>query len=95
METIELLTWVSIYAVQATILFNVLRLGMKLNLPSSIILSANLSFLMSRFCITESVAAWVQEYIMAVIILISLIAIIAVTARLSEKFSKPDSDTVS
>lgn len=95
METIKLLTWISIYVGLMTILFNVLRFGIKLNLPSSIILSASLSFLIPRICIIESVAAWFQEYIMAIIILISFIVIIAITARLSGKSNKPDNDTVS
>jgi hypothetical protein len=84
MEPIKLLTWISIYVVLATILFNLFRYGIKLNLPSSLILSTSISFLMSRIHISESMRCFLTEYIYDIIILAAIVTFIVVTARSGE-----------
>jgi len=90
METVTLLTYISIYIVLVTILFNLLRFAVKLNLPSSLVLSTNISFLMSRICINEAFMAWGSEYLVAIIILEALIAIFVVIARPDKKCNSTD-----
>ena len=78
---IKLLVWFAVYITLATILFNFFRYAVKLNLPSSFILSASVSFLMTRIRISESFGGWLADYSYAIIVLGAIIAIIVATAR--------------
>ena len=91
MEIVKLLTYASIYIALATILFNLLRFGAKLNLPSSLVLSASVSFLMSMICINEALMVWFSEYIVAIIILAVFMTIIFVMAKSPKKTNSTDS----
>ncbi|MHB9068808.1 MAG: hypothetical protein ACYC54_00400 [Sedimentisphaerales bacterium] len=93
MEPIKLITWISIYVVFATILFNFFRYAIKLNLPSSLILSASVSFLMTRIRISESVASWFSEYIFTFIVLGVIVAVIVATARADKHVPNSACDT--
>jgi uncharacterized membrane protein len=80
MEPIKLLTWISIYVVLATILLNMLRYGIRLNLPNSLVLSASVSFLLFRISISKSFGYFFSEYIYFFIVLGVITAVIVVTA---------------
>ncbi|HML73144.1 MAG TPA: hypothetical protein PKB02_01485 [Anaerohalosphaeraceae bacterium] len=80
MESIKLITWISSYVVLATILFNMFRYGIRLNLPSSLILSASVSFLLIRIGISKSFGEFFSEYIHAFIVSGVIVAVIVVTA---------------
>jgi uncharacterized membrane protein len=93
MEPIKLITWISIYVVLATILFNMFRYGIRLNLPGSLILSASVSFLLTRIRISESVASWFSEYNYAFIVLGVIVALIVATARSAKQMPNSTCDT--
>lgn len=92
METINIVTWIMAYTALATILFNASRSVMRLNLPSSIILTASLSFLAFRIPASKSFYAWVSEYIWALIIFAILINIIVVFGRRPDESDSPKND---
>ena len=81
MNTITLLTWIAVYLTQATIVFNLLRSGMKFNLPSSLILSASISFLTLKISLNELPGCFFVDNIFAFIILGVLVVVIAAAPR--------------
>lgn len=93
MEPIKLITWISIYVVFTTILFNFFRYAIKINLPSSLILSASVSFLLTMIRISESFGDFFSEYIYFFIVLGVIIAVIVVTARSAKQMPNSRCDT--
>ena len=88
MMDVILLLWIAAYVTMATILFNILRHGIKINLPSSFILGASIPFLIARIYTDGSMTAiegWLAEYFWAIIVLGGLIAIIVVMGRGTKK----------
>lgn len=81
MSIIKVFMWIAVYFILATILFNLFRYGIKFNLPSSLILSASISFLMSRIHISESMGDFLTDYIYAIIILAGIVTFILVIGR--------------
>jgi len=89
----QLLTWIAMYITLITILFNVLRYCIKINLLTSAILSISVSFLMTRIHVNEFVGdwgGWLANYTWAIILLAGLVTIIFVTARPTKKTCEPD-----
>lgn len=85
MNIIQILMWVAIYITLITIAFNFLRYGIKLNLPSSLVLSTSVSFLICGICIDESMGGFFVENIWSIIVLAALTTIILMTVKATDK----------
>lgn len=93
MEPIKLITWISSYVVLATILFNMFRYGIRLNLPGSLILSASVSFLLIRIGISKSFGEFFSEYIYFFIVLGVIVTVIVVAACSAKQIPNSACDT--
>ena len=85
METNESLFMVSFYTVMGTMIFSSFRYELRLNLLSSLILSASVFCLLFSLMQNEVFGAWMSEYIWAVIVLGGFVAIIIVLGKSAKK----------
>jgi len=89
----ELLIWIATYATRATILFNFLRYAIRLNLPSTLILSVSVSFLMLRIRVNGAMGDFLTEFFWSLAVLAILITIISVSLSPTDKASNSTGDT--
>ena len=73
MDTIVLFTWIGLYIILATLIFDIFRYWVKLNLANSFLLSTSIALLYCRSEPSEALIAWIAENSFHLIILGTLI----------------------
>ncbi len=90
----KLLMWIAAYIAVATILFNILQYGIRLNLLSSLILSTSMSFLLLGGFASQASIAFFIDNVWSIIVLSILITIVFSLARLAKKICCSTVDTI-